>query len=77
MQAAITLFNRLTEVEKIGLRMATPGTIEHLADTVYRGDLRDVEPAERAAVLTETAALAQLQFVAAGASNQFGRTWLY
>jgi len=77
MQAAITLFNRLTEVEKIGLRMASAGTIEHLAATVYQGDLRNTNPVERAAVLTETAALAQLQFVAAGASNEFGRTWLY
>lgn len=77
MQAAITLFNRLTETEKVGLRMASPGTIDHLAHTSYLGDLRNVDPQERTAVLTEVAALANLQFVTVGSSHEFGKTWLF
>ncbi len=77
MEAAIKLFNRLTEVEKIGLRMATPGRIEYLADAEYRGDLINVEKSERPAVLTETAALAKLQSAARSADLSFGQTWLF
>lgn len=78
MEAAIKLFNRLTEVEKIGLRRATPGAIEYLADTAYRVDLTHIAPAERPAVLTEAQALCNLASAAKEAETGFdGVTWKY
>jgi len=78
MEAAVKLFNRLTEVEKIILRGATPGRIEYLADVNYRGDLLAVPSAERAAVLTETQALCVLAAAEKSADAGFdGVTWKY
>jgi hypothetical protein len=75
MQTAVKIFNRMCEVEKIQLRLATPGRIEFLVDWNYRVDFFEVPMDERIAILTETKALCDLEFATVGAHPTFGRTW--
>ena len=77
MEAALKLFARLSEVEKIGLRGATPGRIEYLADTHYQVDMYGLSLDERTAILTEVQALANLQSATASKSLAFGATWAF
>jgi hypothetical protein len=77
MEAGLKLFNRLTEVEKIGLRGATPGRIEYLADTAYKGELFGIGLDERIAIVTEAQALATLESATKADSLTFGLTWKF
>ena len=62
MEQATRIFNRMTKVEKIQLRMATPDGIAYLAREDYRGDLFGVNHADATMVLTEVRALCDLEF---------------
>lgn len=77
MEAAITLFNRLTEVEKMRLRSASPDRIEYLADTAYLGDLNGKPFEERVAIVIETTALVNLEFASKSMHPTFGLTWKF
>jgi hypothetical protein len=78
MEAAVKLFNRLTEVEKIGLRGATPGRVEYLADTAFLGDLVNELAGDRALILTEVQALCNLELASKVADAGFsGVTWKF
>ena len=77
MQAALKLFGRLTEVEKIALRAASPGRLEYLANTAFLSDLPAIPFDERVAIVAEAAALSNLQSSSRAASLEFGQTWLY
>jgi hypothetical protein len=72
MQQATIIFSRLTEVEKLKLRAASPGAIDYLANTAYLSDMPDQSFEERAAVLTEVRALALLAFATASARTDYG-----
>lgn len=61
MQQAQRLFARLSEAEKIQLRGATVGGLEHLGETFHRSDLPDLTLDERAAILVEVQALCFLE----------------
>ena len=76
MQTAVTLFNRLREIEKGQLRGATPGRVEFLADTTYLVDLPDTDHAHRTRILTEVQALVNLEYATKSEGLAFGRTWL-
>jgi len=71
MQAAFTLFNRLIENEKVDLRRASQDRIKYLADATFRVDLINVPVLDREAVVTETKALCDLQFIERGAKSTF------
>jgi hypothetical protein len=77
MQQATTIFARLTEVEKIHLRRATPGVIGYLADTHYLVDMPNLPFDEREKVLTEVQAIAKLAFAANSAREDFSKTWTF
>lgn len=78
MEAAVKLFNRLSEVEKIALRAASSATIEYLSDTYYRGDLYAISASECRLVLSEAQALCNLQFAAKSKDLGFnGVTWKF
>lgn len=77
METAIRLFNRLTEVEKMGIRGASPDRIAHLAYTAFGSDLPLMSNAERLVIVTETKALCELEFAAGSAENGFGKTWKF
>jgi hypothetical protein len=50
---ATQLYNRLSDVERIRVRTATPGQLEHLAVTAFTADLPGVNSADATALLTE------------------------
>jgi predicted NAD/FAD-binding protein len=78
MQAATTLFNRLTEVEKSILRSGTAGQIEHLSDTVYRSSLPGTTFDQRVVTVAEAQALCLLEFSTKSARESFiGVTWKF
>lgn len=77
MQTAQRVFNRLTEVEKINLRNASPDRIAYLADTSHRVDFPTQPAEERAALLTEVAALCHLDASTKSAHTGFGLTWKF
>jgi hypothetical protein len=77
MQQATIIFGRLSEVEKMQLRRASPGTVEHMADTVYRVDMPALPFEERVAILTEVQAIAKLAFAANSAREDFSKTWAF
>ena len=70
MNAALSIFNRLTVNEMIALRRATQDGIAHLAQNAYRGDMiiREIADADREAVLTEVQTLVNENFSARSAA---------
>ncbi len=78
MQQATKIFNRMTEIEKIEVRGATPGRLDHLADTDFRVDMPLATFDERCAVLKEVHALCMLEFAAKSNTTVFsGVTWKF
>lgn len=71
MQKATTIFARLSEVEKIKLRMASPSVVEHLANTSFVVDMPDLAFEDRTAVLTEVQAIAALAFASHSARTDY------
>lgn len=56
------LFNRLSEGEKIELRMASSARQEHMAYNNFRTDLIAVDPQDKLLVVEEVVAMCKLQF---------------
>jgi hypothetical protein len=78
MQQAITLFNRMSEVEKIRVRFASADRLDFLGETNHRSDLPDTTFEQRSAVMTEVAALCVLEFATKGQDVSFtGATWKF
>jgi hypothetical protein len=71
MQSAVSLFNRLTEGEKIELRRASQDRIKYLADATFLVDLINVPALDREAIVIEAKALCDLQFSEHGAKTTF------
>ena len=67
---------RLTEVEKIKLRGATPGQIEWLLNNIYKHEI-DLPYDQALAALTEIKQQLELKFTAAGDKPGFGLTWAF
>lgn len=72
MQQAMSIFQRLTEVEKITLRLSTDDGIGHLANTSFVVDMPNASPQDRTATLKEVQAIAMLTFAAASARTDYG-----
>ena len=78
MQQAKTIFDRLTEVEKLDLRGATPGRVEYLADTDFRVDMPLMSFEDRAQTMIEVQALCILEFASKGKTTDFSSvTWKF
>lgn len=77
MDKAQQLFNRLTESEKISLRLATTGTVEYMADT-FRSDLPNHTFEERVAALHLVKARCVAEFAEKSQRMGFsGVTWKF
>lgn len=62
MQRATKVFNRLSENEKIRLRVAGPDRLAYLARADFLVDLVELPHEEATLILTEVQALCHLQF---------------
>lgn len=62
MQQATKIFNRLSAVEKITLRMAEGARLEYLAREDFGIDLQGLSTDEAVLILTEIKALCLLEF---------------
>lgn len=77
MEQAQRIFYRMTEVEKIQVRAATPGRLEYLADTNFRSDMPLLPFDDRTAVMVEVRALCDLERVECEQSTGFPRGWAF
>lgn len=68
------LVNRLTEVEKLMIRAASIGTLDHLFDTHYKNEISALDPR---AVFAEAVDLIQDQHRRTAAQDLFGLTWKF
>lgn len=72
MNSALPIFTRLSNVEKSALRVATEGTVEHLANTSFVVDMPTLSHDERFAVLAEVKALVMLEFSVNSSRTDYG-----
>lgn len=82
MNTAELLFARLTEVEKIRLRMAADGAIEQLAHDSYGPELKNmgVDLEQKVATIATLRDMAHAEFAAPYVPNgelAFGKTWKF
>lgn len=78
MEQATRIFNRLTEVEKMAIRSASPDRLDYLADATHRSDMPDTTFDERVTTMTEVHALCFLEFATKGQNPLFsGVTWKF
>lgn len=78
MQQANKIFNRLTEVEKMTIRGASPDRLDYLGDTSHRSDMPLATFDERCAVMKEVHALCALEFATKSQGRDFtGVTWKF
>lgn len=77
MLAAVKIHSRLTEVEKIILRGASPGKLEHLALTRFNCDFPLVKDEEKIDTIKQVLSMCELEDAVKSASNEFGKTWLF
>jgi hypothetical protein len=70
------LLARLTEVEKIQLRAASPGRLEWLLNNIYKHELH-LPHDEALVALTEIKRQLEMKFSADGAKSGFGLTWAF
>lgn len=61
---SLALFNRLTDVEKIGIRGASQDRLIYLTDADFRSDFHDVAINDRVSIMQEVQALVELQYKA-------------
>lgn len=67
---------RLTEVEKIQLRGASPGRLEWLVHNIYKHEL-GLPHDEALVALTEIKQQLEVKFAASAAKPGFGLTWAF
>ena len=78
MQKATAIFNRMTEVEKMKVRGASPDRLDYLGETSFRSDMPALSFDERCAVMKEVHALCMLEFSSKGNVKDFsGVTWKF
>lgn len=78
MELATKIFNRMTEVEKISVRGASPDRLDYLGDTSHRSDMPSTSFDERCATMREVHALCMLEFASKTNSTTFsGVTWKF
>ena len=62
---------RLTEVERMKIRMSSPAQLEHLLHTAFTSDMIDLPK------LLEAAKLVKEDFAARSKETHFGLTWRF
>lgn len=72
MEQATAIHARLSEVEKMDIRRATPGRIEWLASISYQVDMPLTPFDERVAVMEEVQSICLLEFQVKSAEPGFG-----
>ena len=78
MQLATKIFLRMTEMEKIQVRGASHGVLDHLAETSFRSDMPLQSFDERTAVMREVQSLCLLEFANKSQVKDFsGVTWRF
>ena len=78
MELATKIFNRMTEIEKIAVRGASPARLDYLGDTDHLVDMPSTTFDERCATMREVHALCMLEFsTKSGISDFSGVTWKF
>lgn len=78
MEKATRIFDRLTEIEKIAIRGASPDRLDYLADTTHRYDMPLESFDERCSTMKEVQALCLLESASKAGDTGFnGVTWKF